>query len=616
MRLSKIFSPGWLDGLILAGCLGSLLWGLSAYGLYEPHEGHFAGVAYEMLLRQDWVTPALNGVPYLNKPPFVYWLIATSYRLFGVSEWSARLPIGMSAWWAGLIVWQWSRQLWNRHAGRYATLSLTFTAGWLIFARQLLIDVVLGALLITAYYALWQTLRSTQTRPQPWRILFFCLLGLTFLTKGLLGPVVLTLMIGCAWWELRSQKSRDFWFRLKPIQGIFVTLAVLLPWSWAIAQAQPGFWKYFWFNEHWQRLFDQRWPPDYVVSQVNIWGYLGITAAWFLPWTFLLWPIFRQVHWHWQSQTSSQSKPEFSDRKLALTLLTVGTVLPVLLFLPVSARLLYYSLLALPPLAILTGGWWSEAQSELKPWGTCYGLAGLFILALGVFCLPSLAEALVEDPSFVVEMGRGISVVLACSFLGAAYSFFRNQRQAAFLALTVGFMGMNIAIVKGFSQLQPMRSSRELIQTVSTCLDQEILWIAEGSRELGSVGAVGFYLNQPYFLQTLPATMNIGWVDPPHGQPYRQVLVLADAGPTRQLPEFPGPPPSYAISRSELNQYWRSRQPVIFLTDFQRNLTDPSDALEINLPEDAGVPLTQLGTRFVYGNDAARSYWKSKKCTQ
>ena len=67
-RLQPV-SLSWLDPLILLGAIALFFLGLGDFPLYEPHEGHFAGVAREMMLRGDWLTPHLNGAPYLNKPP-------------------------------------------------------------------------------------------------------------------------------------------------------------------------------------------------------------------------------------------------------------------------------------------------------------------------------------------------------------------------------------------------------------------------------------------------------------------------------------------------------------------------------------------------------------------
>jgi 4-amino-4-deoxy-L-arabinose transferase-like glycosyltransferase len=54
----------------------------SAY-LMDPDEGRYAEIAREMLALQDWLIPRLNLLPYLEKPPLVYWLTALSFKVFG-----------------------------------------------------------------------------------------------------------------------------------------------------------------------------------------------------------------------------------------------------------------------------------------------------------------------------------------------------------------------------------------------------------------------------------------------------------------------------------------------------------------------------------------------------
>src|SRR4029078_6919984 len=56
-----------------------------------------AQIARNMLDSGDWVTARLNGIPYLEKSPLVYWMIAVSYEIFGVHDWAARIPVALSA---------------------------------------------------------------------------------------------------------------------------------------------------------------------------------------------------------------------------------------------------------------------------------------------------------------------------------------------------------------------------------------------------------------------------------------------------------------------------------------------------------------------------------------
>src|SRR5258708_17053760 len=66
-------------------------YGLGAVPLVGPDEPRYAEVAREMLARHDLITPTLGGLPWFEKPPLLYWMMMASYRVFGVSEFSARL---------------------------------------------------------------------------------------------------------------------------------------------------------------------------------------------------------------------------------------------------------------------------------------------------------------------------------------------------------------------------------------------------------------------------------------------------------------------------------------------------------------------------------------------
>ena len=152
-----------IDLLLLVLLLAFMMFGIGDYGLYEPHESHFAMVAREMLLRGDWITPHLNGAVYLNKPPLLYWLIAIAINICGDTEFAARLPLVLAGWLGIVLVWQWSRQLWGIEAGRSAMLMLPVSLGWFIFTHQLLIDVLLATLLLASNYFLWKLVNQAQS---------------------------------------------------------------------------------------------------------------------------------------------------------------------------------------------------------------------------------------------------------------------------------------------------------------------------------------------------------------------------------------------------------------------------------------------------------------------
>ncbi|HTF57094.1 MAG TPA: glycosyltransferase family 39 protein, partial [Planctomycetota bacterium] len=123
----------WLPAAIIA-C--SCAWGLSSFGFHDNLEGLNADVALEMLHRGDPILPRLNGVPYLEKPPLLYWLIAASFRLFGPSEASARLiPLIAAMATLGLLGY-WITRRGGPWLGWLTCLAFATSAGVLVMTRM------------------------------------------------------------------------------------------------------------------------------------------------------------------------------------------------------------------------------------------------------------------------------------------------------------------------------------------------------------------------------------------------------------------------------------------------------------------------------------------------
>ena len=66
---------------------------ISPPSLQDDVDAVQAQIARNMMTSGDWVTPRLDGVIYLEKPPLIYWMIALSYKMFGVHDWAARIPV-------------------------------------------------------------------------------------------------------------------------------------------------------------------------------------------------------------------------------------------------------------------------------------------------------------------------------------------------------------------------------------------------------------------------------------------------------------------------------------------------------------------------------------------
>jgi len=643
----------WIDITILILALIVTLLGIGSYGLYEPHEGHFAMVGQEMIWRNDWITPHLNGSPYLNKPPLMYWLIATSTNIFGSTEFAARLPVGLMGWLGIVVAWKWTRELWGINSSRIAALMLSVTLGWFIFTHQILIDVVLGTLILSSNYFLWRSLYQPRSLIN-WCGAYFSL-ALCVLTKGLIG--IAFPFMGCVALII-VRKDWKIVRQIRLYQGLLFIGAIVLPWFIAVEQANPGFLHYFIVNEHFDRLLDRRFPPDYEVSKISAIGYLGITACWCFPWVLFLPSVIKSTWKEWQRGFCQNAS--IGDRKNSdgIFLLGMATMLPIILFLPLSSRLIYYSIPAIPAYIILCAGWWDKYNRKPKPLkqhsaivdypsenAISFGgsrdispvatlskssvqilesstkvetidLYSIVVLVLGIGfyglipALPLIVKLLpsVMQTTEISSLIMVVAISLGTGWLFSGIGMLKRSTWALiplFVVLTITYL----ATIRGFYLYQDLRSSKNLVQQANICLSSETLWTFEGSREIGAAGAIGYYLNQGKTANQ-PTNNLLGWASLPENS-YRNVMVLSNGGKNRLPPQFPGSTPDYLITQAILQQYWDGDRPTVFLTDFLRSPQDSQDPIALNLPQGVNQPYLVNGQRRLYLNKAA-----SKKAMQ
>jgi 4-amino-4-deoxy-L-arabinose transferase-like glycosyltransferase len=121
-----------LAALFLAVYVGSMF----SPGLLDDADATHAEAAREMVVTGDYVTLHVNGVRYLEKAPLPYWLVAFSYKIFGVSEFSTRVPMVLSVMLLGLLGVCWGRRAFGERTGIYAGLFIYTCAG--VYSRVFL----------------------------------------------------------------------------------------------------------------------------------------------------------------------------------------------------------------------------------------------------------------------------------------------------------------------------------------------------------------------------------------------------------------------------------------------------------------------------------------------
>src|SRR5438094_90151 len=227
------------DWLLLAGFCGFLFFfGLAHFGLVGADEPRYAQIAREMLARHDWITPTLDGKPWLEKPALYYWQAMLAYRIFGVSDWAARLPSAIDATLMVLAVYFFLRRFRPGFEldGALMTASL---AGVIGFARAASMDITLSAAFTIALLAWFAWYESGSKR---FLASFYVFLGLGLLAKGPVAPVLAAIIIVVFVLSIRSTAllARTLW-----LPGITLFCAVAVPWYVAVQMRNPEFFRVF-----------------------------------------------------------------------------------------------------------------------------------------------------------------------------------------------------------------------------------------------------------------------------------------------------------------------------------------------------------------------------------
>ncbi|MGA9888651.1 MAG: glycosyltransferase family 39 protein [Candidatus Acidiferrales bacterium] len=426
-------------GTIYLGCI------ISPPSLKDDVDAVQAQIARNMLTSGDWVTARVDGVPYLEKAPLGFWAMATSYRIFGVHDWSARIPIALSAIALCLLTAAFGVWAFDKRAGFYAGLCLATCVGLFLFTRILIPDVILTCSTALSMWAFLRAIDDHEPRPRLWAFLLAASLGVGLLLKSLIAIVF---PIGAALVYLlvtRQLLSGRIWKRLHPFTGALVVLLIAGPWYVLATVRNPpyfaftlqsgpgqyhGFLWFFFINEQLLRFLNRRFPHDYnTVPRPLFWLFHLI---WLFPWSV----YFPAV-----------AKPSFKpiDRAGRTRLLALCWAGFVLVFFTFSTTQEYYSMPCYPALALLLGSamaangeWVRRGTRALAVISACAALAA-FAIYWDVRNLPApgdISEALSRHPSaYTLSLGHMLDLTLP------SFAYLRTPLVIAAIAALIGAIG-------------------------------------------------------------------------------------------------------------------------------------------------------------------------------
>ncbi|QNI38346.1 glycosyltransferase family 39 protein [Edaphobacter sp. 4G125] len=405
-----------------------------------------AQIARNMLQSGDWVTARLNGIAYLEKSPLIYWVMAVSYKVFGVHDWAARLPlalINIALCWvtARFALWAFGRK-----AAIYSGTILATCIGIFLFTRILIPDAALTLTIALALWAMLRLLDAEEQRPTRWFFILYISLACGLLLKGLIAAVF-PVVIGGIYLAITRQTSlRELVRRLRPLSGLAIVLVIAAPWhilatlrnppyfDWTMHSSPGEYHGFFWFyflNEHLFRFLNMRYPRDYNTVP-RLWFWL-LHFVWLFPWSLTLPLAFRQSY-------------RANDRAGRTRLLSLVWILFVLCFFTLSTTQEYYSLPIYPALAMLLGSQLATRERYPKFARIALGSVLAFCLAAVVFLLGYTAKlptpgdisvALTQNPNlYTLSLGHMSDLTLR------AFAYLRLPLVLAGCALLIGVVGL------------------------------------------------------------------------------------------------------------------------------------------------------------------------------
>ncbi|PYL60207.1 MAG: hypothetical protein DMF31_05055 [Verrucomicrobia bacterium] len=457
--------------------------------LYSQTEGQYAGAAREMFQNHEWLLPTNDGIPRLQKPPLLYWLIIGSFKLFGVSAAAARLPVALAVVALVALIFLIGEKLIDYWRGFIAGVFYLSFCGTFLLARIVMPEPLVSAL----------------SHRSAWFAGFWICSAFACLTKGLLGIVYLVAIL-----VLLSIFYREARLRFRALlQWKYLAIFVLIvaPWHIWAEWHFPGYFRYQLSTEwlgHLRGLTDE--THDY--NGMPAYQFLVMHLAWWFPWSIALIP---GVIFAWR-RVIRPHEINFAD---ALPLCWMAVVFVPLLFL--GQRQDYYSMTMWSAVALCAAVIWDRTPQKLRAAGTiAVGLTGM-VTAIAALLLTGAAhpangnwgvmdarwtawKALHQMPMSVWSTLRPLAVIVGLSLillsLVALYFILKRRETLAAIAVATAMVPAGLAMIEGVARTAPYFSLADLARFLNSRLDSGGDAIFEGPLDDGS--SLIFYLNRKF----------------------------------------------------------------------------------------------------------------------
>jgi 4-amino-4-deoxy-L-arabinose transferase-like glycosyltransferase len=353
--------------LITALTLFAFLPFLGSFGIIDPSDGLYTEGAREMVQSSNYLTPQFNFAPFYEKPILIYWIISTSYKLFGISEFAARLPIAVSGILTVFAIYLFVTKYFGTRGATLCALVTLSNPLFLAVGHLALTDMPLTSLATIAMLSFFHSnelrtsnnlrISSNLSRSHWFAYLGYALLALTVLLKGpsmlLMAATTLCtyhLLIGTLDSNVMNSahgkpSALDTFLRHRPLAGILIMAAIAAPWYIVENTATKGaFFQEFVFRQNLGRL------NGALNHTEPFWFYIPVVFGSFMPWTLLspyAIPFIKRLF--------KRSK-SFTSRQRLLIFCLSWMVVNYTVFSVIRTKLPTYILPAVPLTCVLIGG--------------------------------------------------------------------------------------------------------------------------------------------------------------------------------------------------------------------------------------------------------------------
>lgn len=452
--------------------------GLGSSSLWDSNEAFYAETPREMLESGDWLNPSFNYQPRFNKPPLCYWVVASFYTLFGVSETAERIPIAIAAIVLITTAFFLGRASHSTEAGLIAALALAANPRFFMFSRRIIIDMFLAMFMALAllFFVFAERARAEnrQKQARSWLILMYATIGLGVLTKG---PVAM-LLPGLAFLlYLALTRSLETVKHLMAPVGVLIIAVIVVPWYGAV-YAEHG-WKYieaFILSDNLSRYTQPTWGP-----RRGPFFYIPVLVGDLFPWSIFL------------VGSLAALLARRRQRENRAMLLPISWMVVIVLFFSLSrSKEDLYILPSYPAAAVLIGGWLARAYNERARRGAAV-LAGVLLSALGALIIYAGS-----NPATRYGIG-GTEVIGGALIAGGLLAGLASPRGGALLAVAaiaaaIAAMNWTLAVktLSSYERYKPVRQFCEELR--KTAGDGALV----GYYRLAAPSMV-FYLKRPVF---------------------------------------------------------------------------------------------------------------------